>query len=149
MKRLLFALTVIAFALFVQPAPVNAQALMSQKSTAGVAKTTHTNADTSYHSIDLAGQTNNFHFFTITLAGTKTSGTVGGSAIVQGSMDNLRWFSVADSSGVTTQSLADGDNDKKWEYLHTKWRYYRVKVITSGTQVSTYKCWALGRKVPN
>lgn len=140
-----------AFAFTAAPGKAHAQSpsVMTQTSTAGATKSVNTNADTSYHTVDLASPLSNYRYITITLAGTKTSGTVGGNAIVQASLDNSRWFTIGDSSGVTTQTLADGNNDKKWEFNATKWRYYRVRVATSGTQVSSYKCYFLGRKEPN
>lgn len=151
MKKLFtFLLTAaLAFAFTAAPTKGHAQSVMTQTSTAGATKSVNTNADTSYHTLDLGGSAFNYRYITIALAGTKTSGTVGGNAIVQASLDNSRWFTIGDSSGVTTQTLSDGNNDKKWEFNSTKWRYYRVRVATSGTQVSSYVCRLLGRKEPN
>lgn len=158
MKKLIPILLMAIFMLatiFFSATKAGAQTTLTQTSTAGVAKTTHTNADTSYHSIDLAGNTNNFNILTFTVKGTKTLGTVGGTVTLWGSNDNSRWFAVygastaAMSDTVTTQSLADSDNDKVFLVTGTRFRYYRVKVITSGTQVSTYVCKLLARKVAN
>lgn len=122
------------------------QSVMTSTGTSGAAKTIHTNADTSYHKTDLNGPINNFNYITIVLAGTKTSGTVGGTAVLQGSMDNSRWINVTDTAGKGSQTIANSDNDLVWEILGNRYRYYRVRIYTTGTQVSSYVCRLLGRK---
>lgn len=134
---------------------VKAQSLMAQTDPAGSTATVNTNADTSYHTIDLAGQTNNFNYLSFFIKGTKTSGTVAGAVTLWGSADNVRWYAVYGASTaqfadtVTTKTLTDGDVDFQFLVNKTFYRYYRVRVITSGTQVSSYACRLLGRKVPN
>jgi hypothetical protein len=136
-------------------AKLKAQSIMAQTDPAGAAATVNTNADTSYHAVDLAGQSFNYKYLTITLKGTKTSGTVLGTAALQGSNDNSRWFSVyASKDGkladtTTIQGMTDTDNNLLWIVSGSKFRYYRVVVITQGTQVSSYVCRLLGRKVEN
>ena len=142
------------FSLTLAAVSIQAQTLVTQTSTAGASKTTHTDADTSYHTIDLAGSTNNFAILNFVLKGTKTSGTVGGSAILYASMDNSRWFHVTPDAGSDTATLANGDNNFYWKFTGATgsgahWRYYRLIVKTSGTQVSTYQVRMLGRKVAN
>jgi len=144
MKKVLSIILVVCIAF-----SLKGQVVMTQTDPAGSVSTVNTNADTSYHKVDLYGQTFNYHFLLVTVAGTKTSGTVAGTAIIQGSLDNSRWFTITDTTGTGSQSLSDGDNDKKWELVDTKYRYYRVRVITTGTQVSSYVCRLLGRKVAN
>jgi len=144
MKKFLSLILVITFGLF-----VNAQVVMTETDPAGAASTVNTNADTSYHTVSLAGQTFNYQLLQFVLAGTKTSGTVAGTAVLLDSVDNSRWFALTDSAGVATQNLTDGDTNFKWEVLGTRWRYYRIRVITTGTQVSAYDCRLLGRKVAN
>lgn len=148
MKRLSFFL-IISAALMLATAPaVTAQSTMAQKSTAGVTKTTHTNADTSYHSIDLGGEATNYDLLTIQLTGTKTSGTVGGTAVPYGSLDNSRWFQLYDKDSVSSKTLANSNNEFVWQFDKTRFRYYRMIVITTGTQVSAYTNYLLGRKIP-
>ena len=133
----------------------NAQVTMTQTDPAGASASIHTNSDTSYHKVDLAGNTFNYKYLSVTLAGTKTSGTVLGVAYLQGSNDNSRWFSVyASKDGkladtTTIQGIGDTDASLLWIAQGTKFRYYRVVVITQGTQVSSYVCRLLGRKQEN
>ena len=122
---------------------------MAQTGTTGAVKSTHTNADTSYHKADLVGSPNNYDVLIINLAGTKTSGTVGGTAVPFGSLDNTNWFQLYDKDSASSQSLADGANLFKWQFDKTRWRYYRIRVYTTGTQVSSYVCKILGRKKAN
>lgn len=132
-----------------------AQTTMAQTDPAGATSTVNTNADTSYHSITLTGNTNNFNELNFSIKGTKTSGTVAGAVTLWGSVDNSRWFAVYGASTaamadtVTTQSLTDASVDLQFIVNKTRYAYYRVRVITSGTQVSSYACKLLGRKVPN
>lgn len=133
----------------------SAQVTMTQTDPAGASATVNTNADTSYHLVDLAGQTNNYNVLGVFIKGTKTSGTVAGAVTLWGSIDNSRWYAVYGASTsqladtVTSQTLTDGDVDFQFLVDKTRYRYYRVRVITTGTQVSSYVCKALGRKVPN
>lgn len=144
MKNLLAFLLLSSF-LFV----AEAQTTLTQTSTSGVSKTTHTNADTSYHLATLTGAINNFDVITLTVIGTKTSGTVSGAAIPYGSIDGTNWFQLYDKDSVSSQSLSDGANLLKWQFDKTRWQYYRVRITTAGTQVSAYSCKMLGRKNPN
>lgn len=123
-------------------------AQMTQTGTSGASKTTHTNADTSFHKVDLRGEVSNFKTITITCAGTKVSGTVGGTVVPFGSIDGSRWFQLYDKDSVSSQSLTNGDNDLKWQFNDTRWNYMRMRIYTTGTQVSRYTCYFLGRKTP-
>lgn len=154
MKKLFSTILIVA-SLFAFSVKGHSQTTLAQTDPAGATSTVNTNVDTSYHTIDLAGQTNNFSFLNFSIKGTKTSGTVGGAVTLWGSSDNSKWFAVygastaAMSDTVTTQSLANSDNDLQFLVDKTRYRYYRVRVITSGTQVSAYTVKMLGRKVAN
>lgn len=151
MKKLLFVAFLIGFCSFVS----HSQVTMTQTDPAGASATVNTNADTSYHLVQLAGQTNNFNELTFTLKGTKTSGTVGGTATLWASNDNVRWYAVygftpaVPDTLITSITLANSDNDGIIIVDKTRFRYYRWRVITTGTQVSSYVGYVLGRKVPN
>lgn len=133
----------------------DAQTTLTQTDPAGASATVNTNADTSYHTIDLAGQTRNYEWLNFAIKGTKTSGTVAGAVTLWGSMDNSRWYAVygytnADADSlITSQALTDASVDLVFHVNYTKFRYYRVRVITTGTQVSSYVAYLLGRKVAN
>jgi len=158
MKKLLSILFLVALVFSAVTLPTistQAQVLLAQTDPAGSAATVNTNADTSYHTASLAGQTFNYKYLTFTSAGTKTSGTVLGIASLWGSNDNSRWFAVyASKDGkladtTTAQGIGDADTDLLWVVQGTKFRYYRIRVITQGTQVSSYAVRMLGRKVEN
>ena len=145
MKRFIFfSLLMLSFCF-----AVTAQTTMTQTGTSGAAKTTHTNADTSYHLGTFTGALNNFDVITITMIGTKTSGTVGGTAVPFGSIDGVNWFQLYDKDSTSSQSLTNGDNLFKWHFDKTRYQYYRIRIYTTGTQVSSYSCKYIGRKIPN
>ncbi len=153
MKKLLFLLSFI-FCM----AAANAQLTMTQTDPSGATSTINTNGDTSYHDLDLAGDIYNFKFINLVLKGTKNSGTIsGGTAIPYGSMDGSRWFQLYgktyNSMAVDTTSsrtLTNGDTDFNWLFTTgSNWRYYRIRVITTGTQTSTYIGYLMGRKEAN
>ena len=158
MKKFLSLILIAAFT-FASTQKSMAQITLAQTDPAGATSTVNTNADTSYHTVSLAGQTFNYEIINFTLKGTKTSGTVAGAATLWGSNDNSNWFAVyaktnaSTADTTTSQTLTDGNNNFCWIIsrgsVSTAWRYYRVRVITSGTQVSAYTVYMLGRKVPN
>ncbi len=149
MKKLIFFL-----ALILSAGVLQAQITMTETDPAGNTSTVNTNADTSYHFADLSGEVNNFDIITITIKGTKTSGTVGGAVTLWGSNDNVRWYPLYGASTsafadtVTSQALSNGDVDLQFLLNKTRYRYVRTRVITTGTQVSSYDCLLLGRKEP-
>ena len=130
--------------------PAFSQSTMTIYGTSGSTRTgVHTNADTTYQQSDLAGNINNFKTISIVLKGTKTSGTVGGTAVSFGSLDGSRWFQIYDKDSVSSQSFSNGDNSMVWQFDDTRWRYYRIRIYSTGTEVATYSCLLLGRKNPN
>lgn len=151
MKKLIALILIVSAFAF----NAGAQQTLTQTDPAGASATVNTNADTSYHTVDLAGQTRNYEWLNFVVKGTKTSGTVAGTVTLWGSMDNSRWIAVYGASTsamadtVTTQNLSDGDTNLAFFVRNTNFRYYRVRVITTGTQVSSYVAYLLGRKVPN
>lgn len=151
MKKLFSILLLIALTAFAG----HSQQIMPQTDPAGATASVNTNADTSYHTIDLYGQANNFAIMQIVVAGTKTSGTVGGAVTLWGSVDNSRWFAIyagtpaVPDTLITSVTLTDGDNNIAFQLTGPpRWRYIRTRVITSGTQVSSYVSRILGRKDP-
>lgn len=159
MKKLFSIILLIACtfaATIITSTKADAQITLAQTDPAGASATVNTNADTSYHLVDLAGQTNNYNELSFFIKGTKNSGTISTSAAtLWGSADNVRWYPVYGASTsamadtVTTQSIADSDNNLLFIVNKTRYRYYRVRIITTGTQSSSYVCRLLGRKVPN
>lgn len=133
------------------------QLTMTQTDPAGATATVNTNDDTSYHTLDLAGDVYNYDIISIALRGVKNSGTIsGGSCVPYGSMDGSNWFQLYGKTNssmavdtTSSRTLTDGSHDFVWHFDKTRWRYYRIRVITTGTQSSTYTCRLLGRKVAN
>lgn len=135
MKKLFFlAVTLLALSFVSQHLnPVHAQIVrtLSGKSTAGAAKSSLTNADTAY--FNLAGENT---IVSTQATVTKTSGTVAGDIILQGSDDNSNW------DAITTQTLSDQATNYKVFSPHNsvgklQYAYYRIRVRTSGTCAAT------------
>lgn len=69
----------------------------------------------------------------IIISVTKISGTVAGTIVVQGSVDNSTFSTIASSS----QSPSDASATYNWEFTDPKWRYYRLLYTGSGTMVAS------------
>jgi hypothetical protein len=131
MKKLFFLLvTLLTLSLVSQKFnPVHAQIVrtLSGKSSAGVAKSSLTNADTAYFNLSMENNT-----VSAQATVTKTSGTVAGDIILQGSDDNSNW------DAITTQALSDQTTNYKVFSPHNsagklQYAHYRIRVRTSGT----------------
>lgn len=119
---------------------------MGAMTAAGVnkARDTTANVDTTYLTFKSSG-VYNYHFKATV---TKISGTVGGSAILQGSPDNSRWYTLNNAvSGIdsnayvyaNTATLTNATNTYDWFYGGTSvfnFPYFRIRFIMSGTQSS-------------
>jgi hypothetical protein len=127
MKKILF---IIAMVLSVG---VQAQTFSSTLTVTGAALS---GTDTAYlnHMIDYPAD---LHF---KLTITKTSGTVAGAAILQGSVDNSTWFSVNTDDGIAaasqyqdTATVTNGTASYWWKVQkdNAVYKYYRIRVITS------------------
>ena len=122
------------------------QATQSPFTVSSLAKDTLTNADTAY--LYSSGISASYDIMAM-LTQTKISGTVGGTAILQGSFSSGPagyWATVRSDvgsaiSGVYQDSVAtvtNGTASYYWILPKAKavYPYYRIRVITSGTQVS-------------
>jgi len=135
MKKLFSLICISAMCLFATVS--KAQITMTASSN------TNTNAVTQTHIATLSGEINNFDIMTIQVIGTKVSGTVAGTAILYGSVDGTNYTPV----GSDTLTLANQTtNSHYWTLSKTYYKYYKVAVATTGTQVSTYVAYLLGRK---
>lgn len=107
-------------------------------------KTTLTNADTSYFSAGISGPAN---FVSLQMNITKVSGTVAGNIVIQCSEDAVMWSTATDTAhaAVVTYTVTDGTQTKRWELGPQRARYYRARLITSGTQVCTGKGFYWGK----
>lgn len=131
MKQLILILaTVFAFA-------ANSQA-QAVRVTSTPTTYTLTNADTGLLVFAQVGS--NVRGVQVTI--TRTSGTIGGgTAVLQGSIDGISWDNLNDTltlSNTATQS-------RTWRITATHYASYRLRVITSGTQVSVARGTLLRR----
>jgi len=95
-------------------------------------------ADTTYLSWTIGGACDQIVAATF----TKTGGTVGGSALLQGSLTGVwagQWFTlksditgIAAGQTVDTATLANATGTYYWVHPKHKFKYYRVRFITSG-----------------
>lgn len=72
----------------------------------------------------------------IVLSATEISGTTGGTATVECSLDNSTWFSPYNSLDSTYSfTLTDVATAQiyRWQLTNQNARYYRVKVVGSGS----------------
>lgn len=116
-----------------------AKAQSTQTLRVAAAEDTLTNVDTAYLLATISG----IYDLNFKLTITKISGTVGGTALLQGSPDNSNWFTInstaqdfAASQFQSSATVTNGTADYWWNVPATNhvYRYYRIRVITSGTQ---------------
>ncbi|MDP1763067.1 MAG: hypothetical protein Q8L07_04200 [Sediminibacterium sp.] len=95
---------------------------------------TSTNAQTRY--IVTGVQNGQYQTFSIQFVKDSVSGTVAGYALIQASIDNSHWKDVNTDTFTFTNT---GSQNYLWDLTKNKYLYYRIKVVTTGTQVSTNK----------
>ncbi len=93
---------------------------------------TLTDATTGYVTSIIPGGYGNL---SIQLIVTKTSGTVAGAAYLQASNDGTNYNDIAPTDTLALANVAV--NSKLWNVGTTPYLYYRAKIVTTGTQVST------------
>lgn len=80
---------------------------------------------------------------------TKLSGTVGGTALLQGSNDNTTWNTITGNTtycagcqgASATVTNTAGTKHYQWNIPYSagvNYKYWQVQVITSGTMTATY-----------
>lgn len=128
MKKIL---AILSFALAVATVNVHAQTpdVQGTALTYTAALDTNTNATTSYAYIkNVLGSVQSWQFTV-----TKISGTVGGSVILEASINGTSWFSIGDTLTLANQAT----NVNGW--LNTtlvRYKHYRARYTTTGTQAS-------------
>lgn len=86
--------------------------------------------------------TSKFDVVAIQAVITKVNGTVGGYAILQGSLDGLTYVNVS----TDTLKLANvTTNSKIWLVESSPYLYYRESVTGANTMKALNKCYLLGR----
>jgi len=99
---------------------------------------TNTNATTSYVTFNSIGS----NLKGIQASVTKISGTVGGTVILQGTVDGTLWVTVSDTLTLTNTAT----QSKVWVLSATSYNSYRAAFTTTGTQVSYLKLSYLRRQ---
>lgn len=127
MKKFLSVLLIAALA-FIAP-QANAQSSVLVSST-----DTLTNADTVYISLPTA--TGGYYAVGIQAVVSKVSGTVAGTAIIQGSLDGTNYVDIGTDTLTFTNVTT---NTKVWAITPSVYQYHRVKFLSSGTVVAVPK----------
>lgn len=136
MKQILIILFAMV-ALLMQSTAVSAQSYSSVKFGLAVAgDDTATDVD----QILLTSRLDGLFDITIMLVNTKVSGTVGGTAYIQGSVNGTAWNTLQNypdlSVSTDTATLANATTTAYWNIARFPYRHIRVVVSTTGTQVS-------------
>lgn len=74
---------------------------------------------------------------------TKISGTVGGSVLLQGSLNGSNWDTVVSTSAYTATDVAS--QTEIFAVENSKYLYYRVQWTGTGTMSASARCWLLAR----
>ncbi len=76
---------------------------------------------------------------------TKISGTVGGTAVLQGSLDGVNYYNVTGASSFTLTDVAN--QGTAWSLVDPGYLYYRVLVTGSGTMSASLYAYLIARKL--
>ena len=101
---------------------------------------TLTNAATRDLTLKVPGAFNEVQTFQLNVV--KISGTVAGTAFVQGSLDGVNYFTLP---GTDTLTLTNGNNAKAWVAGKSNYLFYRIRTVGVGTQSAQLKAWVLNR----
>lgn len=107
-----------------------ALSINAQRVAPTITQATLTNAQTGY--VTANPVTSTFYesiAFQVTL--TKTSGTIAGTAVLQGTVNGSTW------TNITSTALTDATTTYLFSDVPAKYYQYRVAVATTGTSVST------------
>ena len=128
MKKLLALFSVMLFA-------VVAMAQSSGNFVSYLPDTT-TNAETEYLILDSPTSLSRNYVVTTFCVPANESGTATVTAMPQGSDDNTVWFDL--EAAADTVNNAGTAAKKKWEYADANWKYYRIKLVSTGTGVTSF-----------
>lgn len=100
-----------------------------------VADTT-TNAETEYLVLSSPTPITKNYALSLTAVSNNESGTATVTSMPQGSFDNTTFFDL--QSSADTINNAGTAVNKIYEYSNTHWRYYRIKLVSTGTGVTSF-----------
>ena len=128
MKKIILILTLGLIAMF-----SNAQSPNQVTTFAGV---TSTNMQTVYLAVTSAKPITMDYAINLTVIPTNVSGTATVACMPQGSLDGTTYFDLqASTDNVNT---AGTPANKYYNYTNAYWRYYRLKLVSSGTGVTSF-----------
>lgn len=130
MKKLLLGLAISMFAM------TGYGQVVSMTGANNLATDTVINAATKNLTVKVKG---NGSFATV-LTVTKISGTVGGTATLQGSLDGVNFADLA-----TAYTITDGSQTKSYDFDRSKYVWYRFKVVGTGTMSASISAKVLSK----
>ena len=102
---------------------------------------TMTNADTATYEVTVTGAKASVAFQVNT---TKISGTLGGKINIYGSIDGTNYLTSVLATEIT---ITDASQVRGFVFSNNAYKKYKIVVITSGTQSSSHRVYALYRKL--
>ena len=132
MKKFLFL--AVLFAAF----SVNAQTLSFKSTTTSKTKDTVANTGTRIQRLQIKGDNT---ILTIQPTFTKISGTAGGTATLQGSVDGVGYSNIGSAYTVTDTAT----QTTMWSVNPSIYQYYQLKYVGSGTMSVSFVTTALAR----
>lgn len=143
MKKILFSILILTGLMAMTSVTANAQNTMT------ATKNLHTNADTSTHTLKVVG---GMDIVTIQVFGVKTSGTPAGTVVLRGSLDGTNYVNLDTLNGLNYQvgsytiTNTTGTQTNAWTLDKSRYVWYQLRIITSGTQVSSWSAKLLNRE---
>lgn len=137
MKRIIFLCSFLAIGIAGMTQTGNLTA------TNGLALDTVTNTGTKNLSIGTTGKLKFDGSGSFILTITKISGTVGGTATLQGSHNGTDWAGIA-----TAYTVTDATQTKSFDFDRSKYSYYRINVVGTGTMAASIKGTYLAKAAP-
>lgn len=140
MKKFFFIIVAV-FGMLVTSAPANAQGGTGNLTcTNGLAVDTLTNTDTVNLTIGSTGRNKFDGPGSFILVVNKISGTIAATARLQGSHNGTDWATID-----SVYNLTDGSQTKAFHFDVSKYSYYRINVVSSGTMSFAVKGTWLGK----
>jgi hypothetical protein len=121
----------------------NAEAQTSFKSQYGNSLDTVTNAGTVYFTLTTQPASTN-NIIEVQYKVTKISGTVGGTATLQSSLDGTNWYTVP---GTSANTLTDGSHVTAFKVTNWGGKYLRIATTGTGTMAASLTASYNARKV--
>lgn len=139
MKNLFLSL-IAAFAVTVSSVNVAQAQVSDMVSSDNFTTDTVTNTGTAYLSLKLSG----YYAVSIQVNVTKISGTLGGTIVLQGSLDGTNYVTIPSSGSLTVTNVTS--QGYLWNYANSPYLYYRVLATGTGTMSGIISAKIMYRK---